>query len=113
MTALTDTRAGEPFAWWSAALAGRKPPIHEGEPQCGYFKVRDRRGLNKNLAPVKRPWIGCAIWLAEDGTLQAELAGRAVEVDSLWPYVAKHPIPYETYQFWHQHERWPEEVKAA
>lgn len=100
------------FAWWQSAIDGKSLPLHS-DPECGYFKVRDRRGLNKDKAPIKRPWIACAIWRGEDGELHAELAGKPVEVDSLWPYCAKYPIPYETYQFWHQHERWPEEVIAA
>lgn len=100
------------FAWHRAALAGEKPPIHEGEPRCGYFKVRDRRGLNRNKAAIKRPFIACAIWF-EDGVLKAELAGAPTDVDRLWPYCARYPIPYETYAFWHEHERWPDEQKDA
>lgn len=97
------------FAWWSAAVAGKKPPTYES-PECGYFKVRDRRGLNKNKAPIKRPWIACAIWRGEDGELKAELAGAVYPVDGLWPYCAKYPIPYETYAHWHQNEAWPQEA---
>lgn len=99
------------WSWHRAALAGEKPPIHEGEPRCGYFKVRDRRGLNKTKAPIKRAFIACAIWPDEKGVLRAELAGTSTEVDRLWPYCAKYPIPYETYAFWHEHERWPDEQK--
>jgi hypothetical protein len=95
------------FAWWRAAVAGEKP-LTSPDPECGYFKIRDRRGLNKDLAPIKRPWIACAIW-KEDGEFKAERAGTIVSVDSLWPWCAKYPIPYETYAYWHSHERWPEE----
>lgn len=97
------------YAWWRAALSGEKPPIHEPEPQCGYFKVRDRRGLNKDLAAIKRPFVAAAIWQAEDGSFQAEIAGDGVPIDRAWPWLAKHPIPYETYQHWHTHEEWPQE----
>lgn len=98
------------YAWWRAALAGEKPPIHDGDYQCGYYKVRDRRGLNINLAPIKRPFVACAIWKDEEGNFCAELAGSAADPDRLWPYVAKYPITYETYTYWKQHERWPEEA---
>jgi len=101
------------FAKWRASVAGEKPPIHEDEVWCGYFKMRDRRGLNMNLAPVKRPWIACAIWRNGDGELQAERAGSPIPVDVIWPYCAKYPIPFETYQFWHANERWPDEEKAS
>lgn len=95
------------FYWWAAAVAGEKPPVHS-DPECGYFKVRDRRGLNKNKAAIKRPWVACAIWRDETGELRAELAGVAADVDSLWPYVAKYPIPYDDYAYWHINEKFPE-----
>jgi hypothetical protein len=95
------------YAWWRAAVAGEHPPIHD-EAECGYFKVRDRRGLNKQLAPIKRPWVACAIWRDEAGILQAELAGSVTAVEALWPYCAKYPIAYEAYAFWHANERFPE-----
>lgn len=100
------------FAWWQSAIDGNPLPLWESA-ECGYFKMRDRRGLNKDKAPIKRPWIACAIWRGEDGEHRAELAGKPVDVDLIWPYCARNPIPYETYQFWHQHERWPDEAKAA
>lgn len=99
------------YAWHADLLAGKKPPIYEGEPQCGYFKLRDRRGLNKNLAPIKRPWVACAIWRGKAGELKAELAGVECDVDRIWPYCAKYPVSYDDYRHWHQHERFPE--KAA
>lgn len=95
------------FAWWAAAIAGEKPPTHES-PECGYFKVRDRRGLNKDKAPIKRPWVACAIWRDEAGAFKAELAGAATDVERLWPYCAKYPISYIDYAYWHEHERFPE-----
>lgn len=98
------------YAWWRAALAGSPPPLHESEPVCGYFRVRDRRGANKNLAPIKRPFIACAIWRDHNGELCAELAGDPVSVGSVWPWCAKHPIPYEHYQHWHEHGSWPQEA---
>lgn len=91
------------YEWWQKAVSGEKPPVHD-QPECGYFKMRDRRGLNKNLAPIKRPWVACAIWKEED-RFQAELAGTLTDVDHLWPYCAKYPISYEDYAFWHEHER--------
>lgn len=96
------------FWWWRAALEGKKPPTHEDEPMIGYFKVRDDRGINANKIPAKRPWVPAAIWRDTDGTLVGELCGKRVTVEQLWPNVAKHPIPYADYVFFHTHERWPE-----
>jgi hypothetical protein len=96
------------YAWWSAAIAGEKPATYE-TAECGYFKMRDRRGLNKDLAPIKRPWIACAIWRdPTTGELMAERAGTACDVDALWPWCAKYPIEYDDYAYWHLNEKFPE-----
>lgn len=106
---------GDDFAKWRAMLAGEKVAIHEDEPICGYFRMRDRRGLNAHLAPIKRPWIAVAVWRDEAGELKAVLAKAPVSVQHIWPYYAhpKNAITYETYLYWATHERWPETEKAA
>lgn len=98
------------YAWWRAALRGEKLPLHESEPVCGYFRVRDRRGANKDLAPIKRPWIAAAIWRVGKTELRAELGGNLVALQDIWPWCAKHPIPHEHYQHWHEHGSWPQEA---
>ena len=32
------------FAWWRDALAGRKPPIHDSDPQCGFYQRKLIKG---------------------------------------------------------------------
>lgn len=108
-----EMKMSDQFANWRAALSGKKPMIYEDEPWCGYFKMRDRRGVNENLSPIKRPWVTCAIWLTEAGEMKAEFAKQPVDVMRVWPDCTKHPIPYETYKFFHDNERWPEEADAA
>lgn len=102
----------DPYDWWRASLAGSNPPIHDGEPQCGYFKVRDRRGIYANVAPIKRPFIAAAIWF-EDGQYRAEIAGNEVEIERAWPWIAKHPITFAEYKYWHENERWPSAKEEA
>lgn len=97
--------------WWRSLLAGEKVSIHEEDPQPGYFKMRDRRGLNANLAPIKRPWRACAIFRDEKGILRAEFAGSEVPVDILWPWCVKNPISYEDYRFWHSRGKFPNEIE--
>lgn len=100
------------FANWRRALAGEKQPIYEAEPWVGYFAVQDR---SPGAVPAKGnrwPKVPCAIWL-ENGEMVAERAGERVPVDRVWPYAASRPITYETYQFWHANERWPDQEKVA
>lgn len=99
------------YASWREALAGGKPGMHDGEPWCGYFKTRVPNAREK-LPKGRWPMMACAIFRNEDGTLQGERGGTLVPVDWLWPYVAKTPITYETYAYFHQHERWPDEEHA-
>lgn len=100
----------DPFWQWREALAGGKPPMHSDEPWCGYFAIQDRASTVK---AAKWPLIACAIWRDANGALKAERAGQPVPAEWLWPYCASRPISYETYKFWHEHKRWPEEAEAA
>lgn len=94
------------YEFWRRLLAGENPPIHSDDYQCGYFKVRDRRGVNARLAPAKRPFVPAAIW--KDGDkFRAEIAGTEIDVEQAWPWIAKHAISHEQYVYWHNHERWP------
>ena len=103
----------DPYLWWENAIKGTMGPLHEDEPVCGYFKMRDRRGLNKDLAPIKRPFVACAIWPTESG-LKAEFAGTPTEVESIWPHCAKKPITFEEYRYWHDNNgQWPDQENAA
>lgn len=101
--------AHDDFASWREALAGGKPGMHEGEPWCGYFMTRDHTATEK-LSRGRWPQVACAIWRGGDGTLQAERAGQSVPVEWLWPYCAKRPIHYETYNYWKQNGQWPAEA---
>ena len=96
------------YANWRLALAGEKPAMHVDDPWCGYFKMRDRRGLALKNLPAKRPFIACAIWRDENGVLMAERAKSPVPVEWVWPYCARYPISHEAYVYWHQNESWPE-----
>lgn len=93
------------YHWWRLCLEGKKMPIHDSDPQCGYFKLRDRSGENKHLAAVKRPWIPAAIWIDEQGNYQAEIKGVLIPVNDIadqWIWIAKYPISYEEYTKLHE-----------
>lgn len=96
------------YAAWREALAGGKPDMHADEPWVGYFKTRVPNAKEK-LPKGRWPMMACAIFRGENGELQGERGGSIVPVEWLWPYVARYPIPYETYVYFHTHERWPDE----
>lgn len=78
---------GPDFNWWRLALAGQKPPIHEGEPQAGFY----RRKLVKG-----GPWVACAIRRERD-VLICIVAGKQVAPDDQWTWLAASPISQEDY----------------
>ena len=55
--------AASKWDWWERAIAGENPPIHEREPQVGYYRVR--RWARKQF------WLPARIWL-EPGEVDPE-----------------------------------------
>lgn len=94
----------DPFASWRSAVEGGKPGIHESEPWCGYFKMKDRKGFAAGLykSLKDRAWVPCAIYRDWRGNLVAELDGEPCLVDAIWPYAAKNPIHFAEYQQLHE-----------
>ncbi len=71
------------YTYWQQALRGNFLPIHEGEPQYGFF--RKRTGKAAGYAPV-------AIWEGEDGETVATVDGQKYEPAEIWSFVADKPI---------------------
>ena len=83
---------GQLYRWHHDALAGRCPEIHDGIPECGWFKMRRVKG---------GPWVPVEITcesvtdpdtgeLTEPEKLIATVEGQRQEADRLWTYL--HPI---------------------
>ncbi|MBO9430581.1 hypothetical protein [Sulfitobacter sp. R18_1] len=80
----------ELYRWHNAAMAGKNPPVHDGEPQCGYFKRRMIKG---------GPWVPVRIFvereidpetgeLASDEVLCIEVEGiRKDDPADQWTYL--------------------------
>lgn len=92
------TPAAMVYAWHRAALAGQKPSIHDGHPECGWFKVR----MVKN-----GPFVPASIslhreideigQLASDETVRCEINGEIRDAEREWVWLAKNPIPRSEY----------------
>lgn len=75
------------WSYWQKALAGEKPPIHEGDPQSGFYKRRISR---------KGPFVPVAIW--RDGEEWVALVdGKPTDAEALWTWVADKPITKAEY----------------
>lgn len=77
------------WAWWQAALKGEFGPIHDGDPQQGYYRVRPKDGQ----------WEPVAIFFPEGSDqVVAYRSGKEVEADRIWTWVCRNPITYEAYE---------------
>lgn len=98
------------WAWYQAALRdqgeiGKSLPIHESEPQQGYFRVR-RKGEG---------WEPVAIYYPDDSdTLVAMRGGREVsDINALWVWCCRNPVTYDAYMAAIDGKGWEDEPVAA
>jgi hypothetical protein len=75
------------YTYWQNALAGKFGPIHDGEPQPGFYRMCRKGQIDQ---PV-------AIW-AENGGMQALVSDDEVNADTIWTYVADKPISEDVYR---------------
>ena len=95
------------YEWHRAALAGHSQPIHEGEPQCGWYKRRFIRN---------GPWVAGRIWLhaekdsdgqlVADEILHCEIGGKEYDPMEVWSYLAAHPISRQEYDYMTADRKW-------
>jgi hypothetical protein len=93
------------WSWWRAALKnpaaiGKTLPIHESEPNQGYFRVKNR---DKTYDPV-------AIFYPEGSDdLVAYRAGREVRPDEIWTWCCRSPVSFEAYTAASEGNGWPDD----
>lgn len=92
------------WAWWQNALKGDIGPIHDGDAQQGYYRVR-RKG---------EPWEPVAIFYPEGSDdLVAYRAGKEVRADDIWTWACRNPITFEAYEKAMRGEGFDDEPAAA
>lgn len=77
------------YAWHRAAIAGDRPPTHDGLPECGWFRTRLITG---------GPWVPVHIWceqeidpetgdLLTDERLRCDVDGMRRDPAKIWTYL--------------------------
>ena len=90
------------YNWYYAALSGHFGPIHENDPQCGYYRMRWRRGGE---------WIPVAIFREDDGEVLALCKGEMKDAFEVWTWCCRYPVDYEVYRAVAEEGKpWPEDV---
>lgn len=78
--------------FWRRRLAGEVIPIHDGEPQPGFYRVG---------TPDRQDFQPIAYWFASDGTLRCKLGPSTMlelpRAHELWTFASKNPIPKKIY----------------
>ena len=100
---MTDAYAGPEWKWWLDALAGNIAPVHDSDPQCGYYRKRDG-------TPI-------AIFIGRTyGTLRVYVNNRPADLQPIfddWPYISKHPVSEDAYKARVNTGKWPDHNEAV
>ena len=95
----------QPYTYWHNALMGQFGPIHENDPQCGYYRMRLRRGGE---------WVPVAIFREDDGEVIALCKGEMKDAFEVWTWCCRYPVDYEVYRAVAEEGKpWPEDVMVS
>jgi hypothetical protein len=101
------TSPEQKWAWWEAATDGAGPPIHDDEPQPGFYAVRKFRYGEW----ARGPYVPARIWiepgeidpetgeLLSDERYRAEIDGKPADPWRVWTWLAKRPIPLSEWEY--------------
>lgn len=85
------------YDFWRRRLKGEVIPIHDGEPQAGFYR--------NGAAAV-------AYWFGKDGKIRCRVDNKDVpEQDAMerWPFASKKPVSHEAYKAKLESGDWPSE----
>jgi hypothetical protein len=103
---MSAVQQGDQYDFWRRRLTGEVIPIHEGEAQSGFYRVRSRD---------KTTWRTVAYWF-KDGALRCRVNGDDIDEQramELWPFASKNPITHEVYRAVSQGGAWPDLHEAV
>ena len=84
------------YEWWRNALAGNVGPIHDGEPQSGFYRSKSK---NKQTGAVSHNAI--AYWRNDAGDLKCQINGKPVDEQRAleqWTFCCRNPITFDLHR---------------
>lgn len=99
----------DPYAWWRGALEnqaaiGKALPVHEGDPQSGFYRKRKFKD---------GPWQAVAIWTDTNGETIALVDGATADAFDIWTFCCRNPVSEAAYRKAAAGEGWNDEPPAA
>lgn len=94
------------YDFWRRRMAGEVVPIHDGEPQAGFYRLKTRDGN----------WQAVAYWFTPDGTLRCRVGGKDINEQTAserWPWASKTPISHEVYKAVIAGGPWPDQHEGV
>jgi hypothetical protein len=94
------------YDFWRRRLAGETIPIHDGEPQAGFYRLTYK-------AEPDRP---VAYWYGKDGKIRCRIGNTDVNeliAAERWPWASKRPITHEVYKVVVAGGHWPDQHQAV
>jgi hypothetical protein len=91
------------YTYWQNALAGTFGPVHDSDPQFGFY--RKRTGKSAGYEPV-------AIF-ENAGVITALVNGKPADAEEIWTFVCQYPIPEAWYRLKMDGQPWPDEDLAV
>lgn len=89
------------YTYWRNALAGNFGPVHDADPQAGFYRARNKKAGKDD--PV-------AIWFNEAGEPLALRWGVGISADDVWTHACKTPITEEVYRGVIASGHWPDDI---
>ena len=95
------------YRWHHTAMTKGRTAVHDGDPQCGWFKRRLVKG---------GPWVPARIWLEQsvdendeldaDEVYRCEVCGKERDPYDQWTWLANNPITEEEFNYMTELREW-------
>lgn len=94
------------YDFWRRRMAGEVVPIHDSEPQAGFYRLKTRDGN----------WQAVAYWFQSDGVLRCRIGGKDINeqtANERWPWASKAPISHDVYKAVIAGDPWPDQHEGV
>jgi hypothetical protein len=104
------------YTWHDNAMAGKRGPVYDGDPQSGWYRSRKLISERGEL-PKRYELQAVAYWKdTKSGEQRCHVNGKSVDTQrmmELWQYCNASPISEDTYDAFTATGQWPDKNQVA